>query len=103
MNEMKLINFELESPFATITLKGLGCEWDLHNFADFIGFSFNAAENSLSLTWDATALEGNTWGDLKNDAKGCKLVFRSVTFVHVSQRDMRIHFQKIYACPACRR
>ena len=84
---MKLINFELESPFATITLKGLGCEWDLHNCADFVGFSFNAGDNSLALAWDASSPEGNTWGDPENNAKGCKLIFRNVTFIHMSRRD----------------
>ena len=84
---MKLINFELESPYATITLKGFGCEWDLHNCADFVGFSFDAANNSLFLEWDASSLEGNTWGDPKNDAKGCRLIFRNITFIHMSYRD----------------
>jgi hypothetical protein len=87
---MKLINFDLERPFVAISLKGLGHEWDLHNFADFLGLRFDAADNSLSMTWDASSHEGNPWGEPENTAKGCQLIFCNVTFLQMSGRDNEI-------------
>ncbi len=84
---MKLINFDLEHPFSGIALEGLGHYWDLHNFAEFLGFNFGVPNNSLSLEWDASSKEGNPWGDTGNKAKGCKLVFRNLAFLKMSGRN----------------
>ena len=85
---MRLVNFDLESPFASISIKGLGYEWNLHNCADFLGFDFVAQDNSISLAWDASAREGTTWDGLpKNESKGCKLIFHNVNFVQLAPRD----------------
>jgi len=85
---MKLVNFDLERPFASISIKGLGYEWNLHNCADFLGFDFDAKDNSISLAWNASSPEGTTWdGFPNNESKGCKLIFRNVTFLQLSPRD----------------
>lgn len=81
------MNFDLESPYCSIALKGFGFRWDLHNCADSSQLSFDVANNSLSMLWDASSPEGPTWGDPTNQSQGCKLIFRNVTFIRLSPRD----------------
>ena len=71
---MKLLNFELEHPSATICLKGLGHEWDLHNHADFGEVRLQVESDSLRLTWYATLAKA-PWGNPDNQAAGCRLTF----------------------------
>jgi len=84
---MKLVNLELDRPYNSGSIKGLGYEWDLHNCADCLGFDFSAVDSTFSMTWDASSPQGTTWGNPENDAKGCKLIFRNVNFIHMSPRD----------------
>lgn len=74
---MKLSNFTLDDPAGTILLHGLNRHWDLHNFAVFMGLAYSNESNRFEMAWTAPRL-GNPWGDDRNDAKGCKLVFRDV-------------------------
>lgn len=83
---MKLINFSLSNPVQSSTLIGLGCEWDLHNFADFVGFKFNPVEDYLRMDWLAPAVE-NPWGCTENRAKGCALTFKNLKKVEITARD----------------
>jgi hypothetical protein len=90
MNLIKLLNFELESSYYALTIKGLGYDWDLHNFADYQGFCFDPTDNSLSLMWIAVPNEGNPWGCPANKSKGCKLIFRNIRFLQMSGMDESI-------------
>ena len=83
---MKLLNFSLLSPVQGITLIGLGCEWDLHNFAKFAGFRFDPVENSLLMEWSVPRMD-NPWGWFENRAIGCRLKFRNVKWMDISARD----------------
>ncbi len=83
---MRLVNFSLSNPVQDITLIGFGCEWDLHNFADFKGFTFDPIEDCLQMMWAVPAVE-NPWGCTENRAKGCALKFRNVKSVTITARD----------------
>ena len=83
---MKLLNFSLSNPVQDITLVGLGCEWDLHNFANFAGFKFDPVGDCLRMEWLAPAIE-NPWGCTENRAKGCALKFKNVKWVAITARD----------------
>jgi hypothetical protein len=48
---MRLLNFELDGEVSAIVLRGLGLEWDLHNFAKFTGLTLDVSSDSLLLKW----------------------------------------------------
>jgi hypothetical protein len=75
---MKLDNFDLAEPYATIELVGLGHHWDLHSWADFVGASFVPDDDEVWLEWRVPADVNNPWGSPGNMARGCRLRFRHV-------------------------
>jgi hypothetical protein len=73
---MRYLNFKLASSKHAIEIVAPGLNWDLHNFADFVG---------LRLAPDADAVltrvvpdTTNGWGDSNNHYRGCELWFREV-------------------------
>jgi hypothetical protein len=81
-----LTNFDLRTPSYTIELVGLGCNWDLHNFADFEGLDVNTAENRATLRWRVPNVE-NPWGSFDNAFRGCALVFTGLRALSVTPHD----------------
>ena len=61
--------------------------WDLHNFADFVGLTYDAARAELTLEWIASPAASNPWGDDGNHHSGCALHFREVSALTVTPRD----------------
>jgi hypothetical protein len=84
-SRMRLVNFELRGANHTVELLALGLNWDLHNWADFIGLEFRP-DNSLVMRWTAPSME-NPWGDLNNNHAGCALVFRDLRLLRLGARD----------------
>jgi hypothetical protein len=84
---MKLENFDLNKPFGAIELQGLGHDWDLHNWAEFKGFSFVPGTNELILEWRVPEGHENPWGSRGNMARGCRLRFQGLKSIRVSERD----------------
>ncbi len=84
---MKLENFDLAAPFGAIEIQGLGHDWDLHSWADFKGFSFIPETNELLLEWQVPVGQENPWSSRGNMARGCRLRFRGLKAVRVSERD----------------
>src|SRR5262245_41799217 len=84
---MRLENFELAEPYATIELVGLGHRWDLHSWADFVGVTFTPEQDELCLEWRVPTHERNPWGSPGNTATGCRLRFRGVRLVTMTNRD----------------
>lgn len=82
---MRLVNFELRRPNHAVEIVAIGLNWDLHNWADFVGLEFNP-DDSLVLRWTAPATE-NPWGDLNNNHAGCALVFRDLKLLRLGARD----------------
>ena len=82
---MKFVNFDLESPNDTIELRGLGLNWDLHNFVDFSGLRLEP-DGSLVLSWVATDCP-NPWGDTNNRYRGCELRFSGLRRLEVSRHN----------------
>jgi len=83
---MKLENFDLSKPYGAIELRGLGHNWDLHNFATFQGITFEPQRNELILEWRVTAGNSNPWGSQNNLATGCRLRFRGLKSLVVTTR-----------------
>jgi len=84
---MRFENFDLGSPYGSIELRGLGHDWDLHNWADFGGLTFLVESNELVLEWRVNHMDKNPWGDTGNTAAGCRLRFRGLHSVRLSPRD----------------
>jgi len=84
---MKLENFDLDAPFGSVTLVGIGHHWDLHAWADFVGAEFMPEHDRLVLEWRAPDGQENPWGSPGNDSSGCRLVFNGVSFFQISPRD----------------
>src|SRR5262245_79256 len=84
---MKLDNFDLASPYATIELVGLGHRWDLHSWADFVGVTFAPEQDEMAFEWRVPLDEQNPWGSPGNRATGCRLRFRRVFHLAMSGRD----------------
>ena len=82
---MKLRNFDLQNPSATIILLGLGVEWDLHNFAIFQGLAYDTTQNAVLLQWTVPRVE-NPWGSVNNHFAGCTLRFQNVSALTISPR-----------------
>jgi hypothetical protein len=85
---MRLLNFQLERPVRTITIRGLGHDWDLHNCAGFAGFQLDGANGTLLLRWIAIlepkwGCTTTPWGDATNTARSCGLLFRRVHYLRV--------------------
>ena len=87
VQEMKLENFDLSSPYGDIEIRGLGHAWDLHNFATFQGFTFQPTRNELCLEWRVGGQTDNPWGSRGNSAGGCRIRFVGVRSVIVTPRD----------------
>jgi hypothetical protein len=66
--------------------------WDLHNFADFSGYSFDARNRELHLQWTVSKSEVNPWGDPTNKARSCSLRFYGVKSLQVGPREPSIPF-----------
>ncbi|MCA9512572.1 MAG: hypothetical protein KC560_17830 [Myxococcales bacterium] len=65
-----------------VELLAEGHNWDLHNFAVFVGCHHDPVGRTCSFTWVALLVE-NPWGDPGNTARGCILEFSGVSaFVH---------------------
>jgi hypothetical protein len=84
---MKLTNFSLATDLRTITLIGLGREWELHNYANFSGIIFSPEEDVLELRWVVPDAP-NPWGCLHNHAKGCILRFQKLLLLRVVSCDI---------------
>jgi hypothetical protein len=61
--------------------------YDLHNFVDFVGLTYDVATRTLQLAFAVHSDVSNPWGDPSNKASGCTLVFREVGSLSVSPRD----------------
>jgi hypothetical protein len=85
---MRFVNFDLESPNDTIELRGLGLNWDLHNFADFSGMRLEP-DGPLVLSWVAPD-HPNPWGDTNNRYRGCELRFSGLRRLEVTGRDAAV-------------
>jgi hypothetical protein len=84
---MKLLNFELGTD--GISLKGMDLHWDLHNFADFLGFEYVASGNMLDLKWKVPKID-YAWGGADNTHSGCVLRFKNIKSVQISESDRRL-------------
>jgi len=98
---MKLLNFRvLDEPGIQLESWRLGASgaatgpnesatrsWDLHNFADFRGFTYDAARAELTVEWVAPQAQSNPWGDKGNHYTGCALRFGEVIYLAVTPRD----------------
>ena len=80
---MKLSNFSLSSPVQTITLVGLGFEWDLHNFAEFVQLAHDPFANVAYMVWRVPSMD-NPWGCPSNKAVACRLKFLNLELIKVT-------------------
>jgi hypothetical protein len=71
-----------------------GKNWDLHNFADFTGFSFDAPSRRLQLGWLVRESEKNPWGDPTNHARSCSLHFEGVNYLQVGPRKSSLPYEE---------
>jgi hypothetical protein len=83
---MRLLNFELDGEVSAIVLRGLGLEWDLHNFAKFTGLTLDVSSDSLLLKWSVPPAT-NPWGCRENHAAACGLLFRGVRLIQMLAGD----------------
>ena len=87
---MDLVNFKFGKPSVTTELVGLGKSWDLHSFANFKGISFLPESDEVVLEWQIPEGVENPWGSKDNTNILCRLVFKKVTFLQMSERDYSI-------------
>jgi hypothetical protein len=85
---MKFLNFDIRS---SIELHGIGLNWELHNFAHFLGLRL-MSDTSVVLTWVMPANlvisgGGTPWGDFNNHYSGCQLLFRGVRRISITGAD----------------
>jgi hypothetical protein len=80
---MRLSNYTLRFNQG-VELSGLGHNWDLHNFATFLGFEYDPVTRTAILAWKADSAK-NPWGDPSNCWKGCKLRFDGISQWHVEE------------------
>ena len=80
---MLLSNFSLVEPVPTIILTSHGVEWDLHSFAEFEGFTYDAAAGTLAMRWHVPTDAENPWGNVANTAVACELAFRAIRSLQV--------------------
>jgi hypothetical protein len=98
MSQMTLLNFTFAEPFESVTLISTGIAWDLHNWADFQGLAFNAADASLDLHWlPAPASESGRDGSISPEGSDVTvsefhLVFRDVQFLRMGPPDKAVAF-----------
>jgi hypothetical protein len=76
---MRFSNFDLDQPFGSVELIGLGHRWDVHSWADLVVAEGSAAESSAVLEWRVPSNVENPWGSRGNQAVGCRLVFAGVS------------------------
>jgi len=91
---MRFENFDLAVPYGAIQLRGLGHDWDLHNFADFRGFTFDPGLDELTMEWQAPEGQENPWGSRGNNARGCRLRFSGLSFLRGTSRDRAYPLQE---------
>ena len=84
---MRFENFDLAAPYGAIELRGLGHNWDLHNFADFRGFTFDPGLDELTMEWQVPPGQEDAWGSRGNNARGCRLRFSGLRFLRGTNRD----------------
>ena len=84
---MRFENFDLDSPYCATELRGLGHAWDLHNWADFRGFTFDPSRDELTLEWVVRPGHDNPWGSRGNTALGCRLRFAGLQLFRSTGRD----------------
>lgn len=80
---MTLINFSLCQEPHAIEIEAMGISWDLHNVADFTGFTFTPNKRRFEMNWridDQYALR-------EYPANEFQLVFRSVGRLEISASD----------------
>ena len=77
---MKLLNFELAAPSFAIELVGLDFVWDLHNAGRFLGFGFDAGNNTALMRWTVSGHPAAKYA-------GCSLIFSGLQMLVVSGRD----------------
>lgn len=87
-SNMTSVNFELASAGHSIELHALGLNWDLHNFANFVGLQLSP-DSSAILTW-VVPDTANPWGDTNNHHGGCKLRFSRILRLSLTGRDVRM-------------
>jgi len=78
------INFELRHPGGGIELIFNGMNWDLHNFADFVGCHYDKKAGTFSMKWVSPSGCENPWGDPANSSRSCELLFEGVSEVQKS-------------------
>ena len=61
--------------------------WDLHNFADFRGFTFDPGLDELTMEWQVPPGQEDAWGSHGNNARGCRLRFSGLRFLRGNSRD----------------
>lgn len=81
---MNLTNFELRGSTQAIEVVSGNLDWDLHNFATFVGFRYDAAGGVFEIEWLADQVE-NPWGCPASRFVGCRLRFRGVRAVRVTR------------------
>jgi hypothetical protein len=86
---VKLLNFDLSSPNFTIELSSLGLNWDLHNFADFVGLELQPENNSAVMRWIVPDAK-NPWGCIDNKFQGCELRFSKLKYIQITERDPKL-------------
>lgn len=82
--EMNLTNFELRGSTQAIEVVSGNLNWDLHNFATFVGFRYDAAGGVFEIEWEADQVE-NPWGCPANRCGGCQLRFLGVKSVRITR------------------
>jgi len=83
---VKLLNFDLMSPNHAHEITGLGLDWDIHNFADFVGLELLPETNSAVMRWIVPGAT-NPWGCTRNNFSGCELRFSSLKYIEITDRD----------------
>ncbi|MCW5552936.1 MAG: hypothetical protein KIS67_12350 [Verrucomicrobiae bacterium] len=81
---MNLSNFELRGSTQAIEIVSDELNWDLHNFATFVGFRYDAAGGVFEIEWVADQVE-NPWGCPANRFRACQLRFHGVTSVRIAR------------------
>jgi hypothetical protein len=67
----------------------MGLDWDLHNFADFVGLQLLPENNSAVMRWTVSASE-NPWGSRENKHSGLELRFVGLKYLELSERDSEL-------------
>ncbi len=81
---MRLVNFHLEQPYSAVMLIGLGHEWDLHSYANFVRLEYDALDDVLIMEWKVEPGDENPWSSRGNTALGCRLHYQGVRLLSMA-------------------